>query len=139
MSEKQANLGWFLGPSVISIYQYGVERGFIDPDVAAKALGRLPEADNLTHLLSPTSVSQDVAKILDPDPKAFDLMSKNLGVAHGQVTRWSYAVSQETLKEAIQCVADTRLLDNNLVLISTVETDRTFAVRLIPACCRLSA
>lgn len=132
MSEKQANLGWFLGPSVISIYQYGVERGFIDPDVAAKALGRLPEADNLTHLLSPTSVSQDVAKILDPDPKAFDLMSKNLGVAHGQVTRWSYAVSQETLKEAIQCVADTRLLDNNLVLISTVETDRTFAVRLIP-------
>ena len=91
-----------------------------------------PEADNLTHLLSPTSVSQDVAKILDPDPKAFDLMSKNLGVAHGQVTRWSYALSQETLKEAIQCVADTRLLDNNLVLISTVETDRTFAVRLIP-------
>lgn len=83
MSEKQANLGWFLGPSVISIYQYGVERGFIDPDVAAKALDRLPEADNLTHLLSPTSVSQDVAKILDPDPKAFDLMSKNLGVAHG--------------------------------------------------------
>jgi hypothetical protein len=117
---------WFYGPAVISIYQFGRDRRFLKPSIYEKVLSNGDSSLDPNFSLSFEQVNRDMETILEKDPGAFDVFWRESGLKKPMVARMSYAVTQATIKAAIQCVADTRLMDTNVVYNTTIETLRPF-------------
>ena len=123
---------WFYGPAVISIYQFGRDRSFLKPSIYEKVLSNGDSSLDPNFSLSFERVNRDMETILEKDPGAFDVFWRESGLKKPMVARMSYAVTQATIKAAIQCVADTRLMDTNVVYNTTIETPKTFSIRILP-------
>ena len=129
---KPQQFVWFYGPAVISIYQFGRDRGFLQPSIYEKVLSDGGSSLDPNFSLSFEQVNRDMETILEKDPSAFDAFWRETGLKQPMVARISYAVTQATIKSAIQCVADTRLMDTNVVYNTTIETPETFSIRILP-------
>ncbi len=123
---------WFYGPAVISIYQFGRDRGYLEPAVFEPILNQGVSSDDSYFSVSFEQVNRDMETILAKEPEAFDIFWQEAGLRESLIARLSYAVTQATIKDAIQCVADTRLMDTNVVYNTTIETPETFSIRILP-------
>ena len=130
--DKSDQFVWFYGPAVISIYQFGRDRGFLKPAIYEKILSVGGSSLDPNFSLSFEQVNRDMETILGKDPGAFDVFWREKKLRGPMVARISYAVTQATIKAAIQCVADTRLMDTNVVHNTTIETPETFSIRILP-------
>ena len=123
---------WFYGPVVIALYQSGRDQGLLEPSIYEKVLSEDGSSPDPEFSLSFEQVNQDMESVLAKDPSAFDAYWRETGLKEAMVARVSYSVTQATIKAAIQCVADTRLMDTNTACNTTLETSETFSIRILP-------
>jgi len=123
---------WFYGPVVIAIYQFGRDHGLLKPSIYEKVLSEDGPSHDPKFSLGVEQVNHDMESILAKDPSAFDAYWRETGLKEAMVARVSYSVTQVTIKAAIQCVADTRLMDTNVAYNTTLETPETFSIRILP-------
>lgn len=138
-ANNQQQFVWYYGPVVITLYQAGKDLGFLNPSLCESVFSEGGSGLDPNYALSVEQVNRDMETVLAKDANVFDglwrktLLTGENGRQRGHsFVRISYAVTQPTIKAAIQCVADTRLMDTNGVYITTIETPETFSIRMLP-------
>ena len=133
------NAVWFVGPAVLSIYNFGGEQGFLPKARAEELSKKASEAASRgeVYTLNYEEVNRDMEAILKVAPGAFELFwssqPSSKGNQHGDImVRASYAVSQPTLRECLRCFATTTLMDTNSVYNALIEGERESSIRLMP-------
>ena len=105
------NAVWFVGPAVLSIYNFGGEQGFLPKARAEELSKKASEAAALgeVYTLDLNEVNRDMEAILKVAPGAFELFWRSQPSSNDQqsevIVRASYAVTQPTLREVARCFA----------------------------------
>ena len=129
---------WFVGPAVLSIYNFGGEQGFLPKARAEELSKKASEAASRgeVYSLNYEEVNRDMEAILKVAPGAFELFWRSQPSSNRQqsevIVRASYAVSQPTLRECLRCFAATTLMDTNSVYNALIEGERESSIRLMP-------
>jgi AraC-like DNA-binding protein len=129
---------WFVGPAVLSIYNFGGEQGFLPKARAEELSKKASEAASRgeVYSLNYEEVNRDMEAILKVAPGAFELFWRSQPSSNRQqsevIVRASYAVTQPTLREVARCFAMTTLMDTNSVYNVLIEEERESSLRLMP-------
>ena len=129
---------WFVGPAVLSIYNYGGEQGLLPKARAEELSKKASEAASRgeVYCLNYEQVNRDMEAILKVAPGAFKLFWRSQPSSNRQqsevIVRASYAVSQSMLRECLRCFAATTLMDTNSVYNALIEGERESSIRLMP-------
>jgi len=129
---------WFVGPAVLSMYNFGGEKGYlpkmrvdeiIEESNAASARGE-------TFTLSLKEMFRDMDAILRSDPEAFDKFwwgeTASGSEKISREIRSTYASSQPTMREVVRSFTSTTLMDTNSVFNVLIEEDQESSMRFMP-------